>query len=91
MKYAQKFLAVSEKAGNDEYIIKAMKLVAKGFKKLGRDEESAEMTVKVVEFLKVFVVKTIAKYGENSSESFMAMRDLADEYDENYSESLKIL
>lgn len=90
LKYAQKFLAVSEKAGNDEYIIKAMKLVAKGFKKLGRDEESAEMTAKVVEFLKVFVVKTIAKYGENSSGSYSAMYKLADEYEENYSESLKI-
>ena len=91
LKYAQKFLAVSEKAGNDEYIIKAMKLVAKGFKKLGHDEESAEMTTKLLEFLKFFVAKTIAKYGENSSESFLAMYELADEYNENYSESLKIL
>lgn len=90
LKYAEKFLAVSEKSSNDEYTIKAMKLVAKGFKKLGRDEESAEMTAKVLEFLKVFVVKTIAKYGENSSESYSAMYKLADEYEENYSESLKI-
>lgn len=90
LKYAQKFLAVSEKAGNDEYTIKAMKRVAKGFKKLGRDEESAKMTAKLLGFLKFFVEKTIAKYGENSSESYSAMYKLADEYDENYSESLKI-
>lgn len=90
LKYAQKFLAVSERTGNDEYIVRAMKLVAKGLSKLGRDEESAEMTAKVLEFLKVFVVKTVAKYGENSSESFSAMKKLAYEYDENYIEPLKI-
>lgn len=90
LKYAQKFLAISEKAGNDEYIVRAMKLVAKGLSKLGRNEESGEMTAKVLDFLKVFVVKTIAKYGEKSSESFTAMKKLADEYDENYAESLKI-
>lgn len=90
LKYAQKFLSVSEKAGNDEYIVRAMKLVAKGLSKLGRDEESGEMTAKVLDFLKVFVVKTIAKYGEKSSESFSAMKKLAYEYDENYAESLKI-
>ena len=90
LKYSQKFLAVSEKAGNDEYIVRAMKLVAKSLSKLGRDDESVEMTAKVLEFLKVFVVKTIAKYGEKSSESFSAMKKLAYEYDENYAESLKI-
>ena len=90
LKYAQKFLAVSEKAGEDEAIISAMKLVAEGFKKLGRDEESVEMTAKVLESLKVSVVKTIAKYGDKSSESFSAMHKLADEYDENFAESLKI-
>ncbi len=90
LKYSQKFLAVSEKAGNDEFILDAMKLVAKGLSKLGRDDESVEMTAKVLEFLKVFVVKTIAKYGEKSSESFSAMKKLAYEYDENYAESLKI-
>ena len=62
----------------------------KGFKKLGHDEESTEMTAKVLEFLKVLVINAVTKYGEKSSESFTAMRDLADEYDENYSESLKI-
>lgn len=90
LKYAEKFLAVSEKSGNDEYIIRAMKLVAKGFKKLGHDEESVEMTAKVLEFLRVLVINAVTKYGEKSSESFTAMHDLADEYDENYSESLKI-
>ena len=90
LKYSQKFLAVSEKAGNDEFILDAMKLVAKGLSKLGRDDESVEMTAKVLEFLKVFVVKTIAKYDEKSSESFSAMKKLAYEYDENYAESLKI-
>ena len=91
LRYAQKFLAVSEKAGNDEYIVRAMKLVAEGLSKLGRDDESAEMTAKVLEFLKALIIKTVAKYGEKSSESFTAMYDLADEYDENYVEPLKIL
>ena len=90
LKYAQNFLAVSEKAGDDEYILEAMKRVAEGFGKLGRDEESAEMTAKLLEFLKNYVAKTVAKYGENSSESFSAMKKLAYEYDENYAESLKI-
>ena len=90
LKYAQKFLAASEKAGDDESIISAMKRVAEGFGKLGRDEESAEMTAKLLEFLKNFVAKTVAKYGENSSESFWAMKKLAYEYEEDYSESLKI-
>lgn len=90
LKFAQNFLAVSEKAGDDEYILEAMKRVAEGFGKLGRDEESAEMTAKLLEFLKNYVAKTVAKYGENSSESFWAMKKLAYEYDEDYSESLKI-
>ena len=90
LKYAQKFLAVSEKFGDDEFIISAMKRVAEGFSKLGRDKESAEMTAKLLEFLKNFVAKTFAKYGENSSESFSAMKQLAYEYDKNYAESLKI-
>ena len=90
LKYAEKFLTVSEKACDDEFILKAMKLVAKGLSKLGRYKESAEMTAKILEFLKVFVVKTIARYGENSSESFSAMKKLAYEYEEDYSESLKI-
>ena len=90
LKYAQKFLAVSEKAGDDESIISAMKRVAEGFGKLGRDEESAEMTAKLLEFLKNYVAKTVSKYGENSSESFSAMKDLAYEYEEDYLESFKI-
>ena len=90
LKFAQNFLAVSEKAGDDEYILEAMKRVAEGFGKLGRDEESAEMTAKLLEFLKNYVAKTVAKYGENSSESFWAMKKLAYEYEEDYSESLKI-
>lgn len=90
LKYAQKFLSVSEKSGDDEYILKAMKLVVEGLNKLGSDKESAEMAAKVLEFLKAFVVKTVAKYGEKSSESFSAMYKLADEYEESYSESLKI-
>ena len=90
LKFAQKFLVVSEKADDDESIISAMKRVAEGFGKLGRDEESAEMTAKLLEFLKNYVAKTVAKYGENSSESFWAMKKLAYEYDEDYSESLKI-
>lgn len=90
MKYSQKFLAVSEKAGNDEFILDAMKLVAKSLSKLGRDDESAEMTAKVLEFLKVLVINAVTKYGEKSSESFSAMKKLAYEYDENYAESLKI-
>ena len=91
LKFAQKFLVVSEKAGDDEYILNAMKRVAEGFGKLGRDKESAEMTAKLLEFLKNFVATTVAKYGENSSESFWAMKKLAYEYDENFAESLKIL
>lgn len=91
LKYAQKFLVVSEKAGDDESIISAMKRVAEGFGKLGRDEESAEMTAKLLEFLKNYVAKTVTKYGENSSESFWAMKKLAYEYEEDYSEPLKIL
>lgn len=35
LKYAQKFLAVSEKSGDDESVLDAMKLVAKGLSKLG--------------------------------------------------------
>ena len=51
LKYAEKFLTVSEKACDDEFILEAMKLVAKGLSKLGRYKELAEMTAKVLEFL----------------------------------------
>ena len=92
LEYAYKFLSASEKAGDDNSILKAMDLVVTGLKKLGRNEESTEMRAKFLKHQKKFVDKTIAEYGENSRESFSAMHDLADdyEYDKNYSASLAI-
>ena len=92
LEYAYKFLTASEKVGDDNSIMRAMNLVATGLKKLGRNKEAIEMRAKFLEHLKNFVDKTVAKYGENSHESFSAMQNLADDYedDKNYSDSLEI-
>ena len=92
LEYAYKFLTASEKVGDDNSIMRAMNLVATGLKKLGRNEETFAMRAKFMERLKNFVDKTIAEYGKNSHESFSAMQNLADDYedDKNYSESLEI-